>query len=219
MTPRLIAISFLGLLLAACASYTPSSAPVPEPMPTAWTVQGTLAVAADPYADAERQKAFFDADLDEADVIAIEIVTENRGPNVMLVRPSDIILELPDGKKFSPSGVTTVVNKVGESGSVVGAAIAFGIIGMLAAPSAEEKARTARTADYKDKAFKETTLGQMDSAHGFVFFIPPRGTEPFDEAKLWVRFIDFDTATSEMVVTPLTGLKFEETKKKKTKTE
>ena len=97
-------------------------------------------------------------------------------------------------KKFSTSGVTTVVNKVGESGSVVGAAIAFGIIGMLAASSAEEKARTARMADYKDKAFKEALLGPNESAHGFVFFIPPRGTESFDKAKLRVRFVDFDAA-------------------------
>ena len=216
MTPRLIAISFLGLLLTACASYTPSSAPVPEPTLTEWAVQGTLAVAVDPYADAERQKAFFDTDLNDADVIAIQVVAENRGSKAMLVRPSDIILELPDGKKFSPSGVTTVVNKVGESGSVVGAAIAFGIIGMIAASSAEEKARTARTADYKGKAFKEITLGPNESAHGFVFFIPPRGTESFDEAKLQVRFVDFDAATSEIVEAPLTGLKYEETKKKKT---
>lgn len=212
---RKFAISLIGLLLGACASYTPSSAPVPEPTPTEWVVQDTLAVAADPFADAERQKTAFDADLNEAGVIAIQVIAENRGPRAMLVRFSDMILELPDGKKFSPSGITTVVNKVGESGSVVGAAIAFGIIGAIAASSAEESARTARTADYKEKAFKKTTLGQDESAHGFVFFIPPRGTEPFDEAKLRVRFVDFDAATSEMVEVSLSGLDYEETEKKK----
>jgi hypothetical protein len=130
-----------------------------------------------------------------------------------------MILELPDGKKFSPSGITTVVNKVGESGSVVGAAIAFGIIGVIAASGAEEEARTVRTADYKEKSFKETTLGQDESAHGFIFFIPPRGTEPFDKATLRVRFIDFDSATSEIVEVPLSGLNYEETKKENDETE
>jgi hypothetical protein len=219
MSTQTLTLSLLGLLLGACASYTPSSAPVPEPAPAEWIIQNTLAVAADPFEDAESQSATFDADLNEADVIAIQVIVENRGPQAVLVRPSDMILELPDGKKFSPSGITTVVNKVGESGSVVGAAIAFGIIGVIAASGAEEEARTVRTADYKEKSFKETTLGQDESAHGFIFFIPPRGTEPFDKATLRVRFIDFDSATSEIVEVPLSGLNYEETKKENDETE
>jgi hypothetical protein len=205
------AIVLSGVLLAGCASYTPSSAPIPEPTPAEWTVQNALAVAVDPYADAERQKATFDADLNKADVIAIQVVVENRQPRAMLVRPSDMALELPTGKKFSPSGVTTVVNKVGESGSVVGAAFAFGIIGAIAASDSEESARTARTADYKEKAFIETILRRQESAHGFVFFIPPRGTEPFDAATLRLRFIDFESAVSEVIEVPLSGLNYEET--------
>jgi hypothetical protein len=219
MSTQTLTLSLLGLLLGACASYTPSSAPVPEPAPAEWIIQNTLAVAADPFEDAESQSATFDADLNEADVISIQVIVENRGPQAVLVRPSDMILELPDGKKFSPSGITTVVNKVGESGSVVGAAIAFGIIGVIAASGAEEEARTVRTADYKEKSFKETTLGQDESAHGFIFFIPPRGTEPFDKATLRVRFIDFDSAISEIVEVPLSGLNYEETKKENDETE
>jgi hypothetical protein len=89
------------------------------------------------------------------------------------------------------------------------------INGALAASSAEEKARTARTADYKEKAFRDATLGEGESAHGFVFFIPPRGIEAFDEAKLRVRFVDFDEATSEFVDVPLAGLGYEEAKGRK----
>ena len=211
MNPRHFLLLPLGLLLASCASYTPSSAPVPQPEPTEWVVSGSLAVAAEAFSDEARQKAIFDADLDKAEVVAIQVVAENRGARRMLVRPSDMVLQLPEGQKFSPSGITTVVNKVGESGSVIGAAIAFGIIGVIAASNAEEKARTARTADYKEKAFKESTLSEADSAHGFVFFIPPRGTEPFDRAKLRVRFVDIDTATSEYVEVPLAGLAYQGT--------
>jgi hypothetical protein len=90
---------------------------------------------------------------------------------------------------------------------------------VIAASGAEEEARTVRTADYKEKSFKETTLGQDESAHGFIFFIPPRGTEPFDKATLRVRFIDFDSATSEIVEVPLSGLNYEETKKENDETE
>jgi hypothetical protein len=103
MSTQTLTLSLLGLLLGACASYTPSSAPVPEPAPAEWIIQNTLAVAADPFEDAESQSATFDADLNEADVISIQVIVENRGPQAVLVRPSDMILELPDGKKFSPA--------------------------------------------------------------------------------------------------------------------
>ena len=211
MNLRPFALPLLGLLLASCASYTPSSAPVPEPAPANWVVNGSLAVAAEAFSDEASQKAVFDADFDEAEVVAIQVVAENRGARKMLVRPSDMVLQLPEGRKFSPSGITIVVNKVGESGSVVGATLAFGIIGAIAASSAEEESRTARTADYKEKAFKESTLIEADSAHGFVFFIPPRGTAPFDRAILRVRFVDIDTASSEYVEVALAGLAYQGT--------
>lgn len=207
----------LSAVLGACASYTPSSAPIPDPAPAEWIRQDDLAVAVDPFVEEERQVATFDANLNDADVIAIQVSVENRSGRTVLIRPSDMILELPDGRKFSTSGVTTVVNKVGESGSVVGAAIAFGIIGAIAASSAEDDARTARTADYREKAFEDTILKTGSSAHGFVFFIPPRGTDPFEDATLHVRFVDFDSATSEIIEAPIHGLNYEETKEEKEK--
>jgi len=209
MNLRHIAVPILSLWLASCASYTPSSAPVPEPGPTDWVAGGTVAVAAEAFSDQERQKANFDADFDAANVVAIQLVAENRGARKVLVRPSDMALQLPQGRTLAPSGVTTVVSTVGESGSVVAAALAFGIVGALAASSAEEQARTARTADYTEKAFKESTLGEAESAHGFVFFIPPPGTGPFDSAILRVRFVDIDSATSEHVEVPLAGLAYQ----------
>lgn len=212
MIPRVPVSALIVPFLAACASYTPSSAPVPEPIATEWSIEDTVAVAVDPYSDAKRQMATFDANLNSADVIAMQVVAQNRGPQPMLIRPSDMVLELPGGRKLSPSGITTVVNKVGERGSVVGASIAFGLIGAIVASNAEESARNARTADYKEKAFKDTTMAANDEAHGFVFFIPPRGTAAFDQATLQVRFIDLDAATSKVVRASVTGLHYEETK-------
>ncbi len=202
-------------LLCACASYSPSSAPVPQPSPQEWTFHEDIAVAAEPYADEERQIATFDADLNNADVIAIQVTLENRGKRTVVVRPSDMLLELPGGRTLVSSSVTTVVSKVGESGSVVGAAIAFGIIGAIVASDAEDEARTARTADYKEKAFKDVTLHGSDSAYGFVFFIPPRGTDPFETATLLVRLVDFELATSEIVEVSLSGLDYVETTSQK----
>lgn len=217
---QVLLVSFsAALLVAACASYTPSSAPIPDRTSLAWSESDGLAVSADPFVEAERQTATFDADLNEADVIAIQVSVENRTERNMLVRPSDMQLMLPRNRVIAPSGITTTVNKIGENGSVVGATIAFGLIGALAASNAEENARTARTANYREKAFDEAILAKGEWSHGFVFFIPPQGTEPFDEAKLRVRFVDFDSAKSEMVEVGLVGLGYEETKEAKSRRE
>ncbi|MDH3596540.1 MAG: hypothetical protein OEU09_06955 [Rhodospirillales bacterium] len=205
----------LVLLASGCASYTPSSAPVPD----ASAIQLKQAnrgveAGADVYVEEERQKAIFDANLDEAGVIAIQVLAKNKTKRRMLVRPTDMVLTLQNGRAISTAGVNSVVNKVGEDGSVVGAALAFGIIGMLAASSAEEEARTARTEDYKHKAFKEVTLAPGQSGHGFVFFIPPPGTPDFNHATLRVRFVDSDTAKSRSVQLALRDLGFVKAEKK-----
>ena len=208
MNARTLAVLVVTVLLSGCASYTPSLAPVPQPTVKQWVVEGTVAVAADPYVEPERQRAVFDAELGKAGVIAVQVVAENRADRAVLLRPSDMILEFPDGSQLSPSGVTTVVNKVGESGSVVGAALACGLVGAIVASNAEEEARSARTGDYRDKAFKETTLGENDSAHGFVFFVPPSGAQLFADAILKVRFVDLDTAVTETVDVEISGLRY-----------
>ncbi len=207
---RNVALAPLVLAMAACASYEPSTVAVPQPTASQWVVLGDFAAAAEPYVDPEQQQAIFDADFDEADVIAIQVVVENRGKTSKLVRPSDIVLELPDGQKLPPATVATTVTKVGEDGSVVGSALAFGVIGAIVAANAENEARAARTQDYQGKALQVSALNKNDQAHGFVFFIPPRGTQPFDEGTLHVRFADTADSTSQVVELPLTGISYEE---------
>lgn len=206
-----LAIGLTAAVLSGCASYEPSSAPVPAPTAGDWYEAAGLAASVDPYMDVERQKKVFDADMNAADVIALQVSVENRTSRSQVVRPSDMMLILNDDRAFSPASVSAAVNKVGESGSVVGATIAFGLIGYLVASDKEDSARTARAEDYREKAFKDVTLASGDKANGFVFFIPPKGTEPFDDATLRVRFVDFDASTSETVDVKLTGLGYEET--------
>ena len=209
-----LAFGLTAAAVSGCASYEPSSAPVPVPTTDDWYEADGLAASVDPYVDFERQKKVFDADMNAADVIPLQVSVENRTSRSQVVRPSDMTLVLDHDRAFSPASVSAAVNKVGESGSVVGATIAFGLIGYLVASDSQDSARTARTTDYTDKAFKDVTLAAGDSAHGFVFFIPPKGTEPFDDATLRVRFVDFNSASSEMVDVKLTGLGYTETVKK-----
>lgn len=211
-----LAFGLTTAVLSGCASYDPSSAPVPAPATDDWYETSGVAASVDPYVDVERQKEVFDADMNAANVIPLQVSVENRTSRSQIVRPSDMMLVLNDDRALSPASVSATVNKVGESGSVVGATIAFGLIGYLVASNSEDSARTARAVDYKEKAFNDVTLVSGDKANGFVFFIPPKGTQPFDDATLRVRFVDSDGSSSEMVDVKLTGLGYVETVKKPT---
>lgn len=207
LTPA--ALTFLALLAAGCASYTPSSAPVPRAADAkAEVAEGGVVIGVDPYVEPERQKSAFDADFDEAGVLAIQLSAANEGGKRVLIRRSDMLLTLPDGSQIRPAGATSVVTKVGESGSVVGATIMFGIIGLLAAGSAEDTARAARTNDYRSKELQDLSLAPGESGDGFVFFIPPPETEPFETAELAVRVVDTETVTSHVLRVTLRGLGF-----------
>ncbi|MFQ5520114.1 MAG: hypothetical protein ACE5FK_01850 [Candidatus Methylomirabilia bacterium] len=202
-----VLIGFTG-----CASYTPSSAPIPkaEAMPV-WTTEGTVALGADPYVQPDRQTAVFDADLNGAGVLPIQVLLRNEGTRQRLIRPSNMSLVLPVGSEISSAGASAVAAKLESTGGVVGASIAFGLIGFLVASSAEDKARAARLADYRGKELQDVTLKKDESAHGFVYFIPPPGTPAFDDATLTVRFVDVEEATSFVVRLRLSGLGFKET--------
>jgi hypothetical protein len=191
--------------------------PAPTVQPADWHVKNGLAAAVYPYVEVEQQQKVLNADLNEADVIALQVIVENRTARMMLVRPLDLVLTLPDQRTLGPTSVASVANMVEETGSVAGPAIAFGIIGYMVASNAEEKAKQARVADYDAKSLRSKSLAKNQSTHGFVFFVPPPGSGAFDEATLSVFFVDEQAATTEMIQVPLTQLGFEpeEVRKKK----
>ncbi len=198
----------LLLLCSGCASYTPSSAPVPSVAAADWHTNDNLAVAVYPIVG-EEQEQMLDADLNEVGVLALQVVLENRGEYTKVVRSKDMVLTLPDERTFGPTTVDSVVYKVDESGSVIGSTVAFGLIGYMAASSAEESAKKARLMDYRAKSLGEEELAANDSAHGFVFFIPPPGSGTFDEATLSVFFVNEDLSTAKEVRVPVKGIGFE----------
>jgi len=202
-------IPLVAMLAEGCASYEPSSAAVRQKSEFTLVENEGVFAGADPYVASAEQADLFDADLDKADVIAVHVFVENGLDQPVLVRPSDMKLELPDGRAIAPSSASKTANKVGEKGSVVGATIAFGIIGALAASSAEDKARTARIDDYESKVLQPARLGAGQTEDGVVFFLPPKSWPAFDKAELSVRFIEADTGQSRVVPIPLRGLSFE----------
>ncbi|MGH7186134.1 MAG: hypothetical protein ACREIB_07660 [Pseudomonadota bacterium] len=171
-------------------------------------VQEGFSVAADPYIEPDRQRSVFDADLGGAGVLAFHVFVENKSGKPTIIRRSDMSLTPPEGTRIGPESANSAAVKVGESGSVVAASLAFGIVGALVAGSAEDSARNARIADYRSKEFPEQTFAKDQAAQGFVFFIPPPGTKPFDAATLTVRFVDAESGAVQSVDVPLAALKF-----------
>jgi hypothetical protein len=168
------------VVLASCASYKPVSAPVPVPANLQWSEPvGGYKAGAEALTQAHEQERYFDGDLGRAGVIPIQVVIRNTDGAPALVRRSDMALVLPDGRAIAPSSAQMAASEVGEDGSVVGATLMFGIFGLLAAASAEDDARAARTSDYRYIQLKDTTLGAGRSAQGIVFFIVPVGTPDF----------------------------------------
>jgi hypothetical protein len=204
----LVALGLASLLLLhGCASYTPKDVTVPKPavMP-AWVREGVVAVGADPYLQKERQKAAFDGDMSEEGILPVQVLVLNEGPRRLLVRASDMILLLPDGRQIASAGATAVATRFEQGiGDVIGWGIGFGIIGMLAASANKDSVRTARLSDYRSKELAEAFLDPGQSAHGFVFFIPPIGTTGMADGVLLVHFVDANDASRQSVRVPLRG--------------
>jgi len=198
------------LVFTSCATYTPSSAPIPklDAMP-ACRQAGSVTCGADPYVQPDRQKATFSGDLNKIGVLPIQVFLQNQGAREMLVRPSDIVLTLPNGNEVSCASASATAAKFESTGGVIASGIAFGMIGALVASSAEDKARASRLEDYRRKELKEVRLKKDESAHGFIYFIPSPETPSFTEAILKVRFIDVEEGTSSVVDLPLKGLVFQ----------
>jgi hypothetical protein len=196
----------LVVAISGCASYRPTAAPIPQAgaMPHRQEVANAV-VAADPYTQPERVRATFGGNLIASGVLPIQVSVENLGPKRLLVRPSDTVLELSEGRQIAPAGASAAASKMERSGGVVAATVGFGLLGYLAASSAEDKARAARQEDYRRKEFQEKRLEKGESAHGFLYFLTPPGTTNLSSATLAMRLVDVEAGKSSVVKVPLTG--------------
>lgn len=206
---RTFALSLAFLVACAgCVSYTPTAAPIPQAgsMP-AWNTGGAVSVGADPYTQPARQATVFGGNLQAAGVIPIQVFVQNREERRLVIRPSDMVLALPDGSQMNATGAGAAAAKLEGGAGTTAVAMAFGCAGAMA----EEKTRAVRQEDYRRKELQDTNLRKDESTHGFVYFIPPVGTPAFTEATLVVRLVDVAEATSFVVRLPLTGVGFQGT--------
>jgi len=202
-----------------CASYTVRPAPAPKIVTMPFSrIENAVMVAVDPYIQPERQKEVFDADLKKLGVLPLYLVVENRGDRELsLQRFEAIALELPDGSQINPVDASPIARRLGRGDGdggfkrgdeVVGAVMLLPLLfpvalAILAAQTTETNTTEARIADYTNKEFKDVVLSKNDSAHGFVYFMPPEGTLWYTKARLVLRFVDKTAGTSFVIRVPV----------------
>jgi len=199
----------LMLAIAGCASYNPSSLPLPKADSMATSLaDGPVTISVDPYVQGDRQKKVFGENLGSAGIIPIRVLLENSGEPRVLARISDIVMVLPDGTRINQAGARAANGKMSSSAGVVMAGVAFGAVGAIAAMVVEEDAKKKRLEDYQRKEFCDANLGKGDSSHGFLYFIPPTGVDKFSSAVLQVGLRGADDATFAVLELPVKDLKY-----------
>jgi hypothetical protein len=173
-------------------------------MPLSWTA-GAVMVRVDPYFDVARQRAVFDEDLSRDDVLAVQVYVAHTGGGQIMLDPSAVAIEFPDGRVVSPSTAMTVAAKVnGGTGAVIGSGLAFGVLGFAIAQHATETVKANRIEDYARKELAPVTLSGVASAHGFVFFIGPPKLA-FREGTLCIPFATADGTAPHVARLRLSG--------------
>lgn len=198
MVPIAAVLLVVLLGIPGCAG-TPSPAPLPRiaALPVSVT-DGVVKVGADPYSSGSRQKEVFGADLGLWGIIPIQIYLENPGDRPVQVKVSDISLVLPDGTRVFHAGARAVSTKLSRNGAMIVGTVAFGLPGGIAGYYAEEKGRGPRLDDYLKKELQNASLGRGESAHGFLYFIPPLRSTGIDSALLRFRIVYDDNSVSNV---------------------
>jgi len=221
---RVFALIVTGLL-AACSSYHAHEAPraAPESMPSRYRA-GSLSLGADAYSQPDRQEQMFGEDLTRIAVLPIQAVVTNDAEQAVTIAPENFRLALPrqDAAAPRPSfeissllapeiGIADYaaagVGALGGIGGAIGA-IAGRLIGFMGAAALDwsrQSTLQARGEDYERKGWKAVKLGRNQSASGFLFFVIPPGTAPFDEAVLHLTVQQSDNHTMNLSIT-LKGL-------------
>jgi hypothetical protein len=208
MRKAIALVLVLTILTTSCASYTAQSVtkPAVESAPFSRT-EDDFTVGVTPFVDPEQSKKAFDADLKGAGILALQVIAHNnKAKRVLAVRKSDIALRLPDNKEFTPAPASAVAARFESVAGVVGATIAFGLIGLLIASGQREKADSARRADFTTKEFQDATLAPQESAHGFLFFLIPDDVRELKDVELSVRGLDAAEGAVIRVSVPLGNL-------------
>jgi hypothetical protein len=201
---RLVALVSGIDLLAGCASREAREVIPPEISGMPFSVrEGDVSLGADPYVQSERQEQVFAADLSEQAVLPVQVVMANSADSQLQVDPALFKLALPGRETTAPrpgvevammfppeagvahyatTGVAVLGGLAGPIGAIAGRVA--GLLGALMLNQMDGDTAQSRQDDYLRREFRAGRIGRGETARGFLYFVLPRGTPPFDEAML-----------------------------------
>lgn len=165
-----------------------------------------MSVGVIPYVEKQKSEQTFGADLKQAKILALQVAVRNTGPRRLAIRKSDFTLRLDDGNDHLPAPITSIATRLESNAGVIGWTLAFGVIGLLASSSQQDKADSARRADLRNKEFQDTSLATQESAHGFLFFLIPDSVRDLKNLTLVAKAVDVQELKGISVAVPLPDL-------------
>jgi hypothetical protein len=206
-TRKWAAMSALFFFTSSCASYTAQSVPVLTVESTAFSGEEEgLRVGVTSFSDKEKSMQTFGADLKAVNILALQVAVKNSAPQRLALRKTDFALRLSDGNEHLPAPTTSVATRLESNAGVIGWTVAFGIIGLLASSSQQDKADSARRADLRNKEFQDTTLASQETAHGFLFYLIPDHVRELKNVTLVARGVEVQALRKVTVTVPLLDL-------------
>ena len=194
----------IGLLLAGCAAYDGNQALAKPIAAMPYSVKdGSVSLGADPHVETERQDTIFDADFSALAIVPIQVAVANEGSRVLRVGPDQFALSLPSGDTTAPrsgsevaeilpperslghyatGGVSMLGGLAGPIGALAGRVV--GLLGTVMLSRYDAEAAEGRRDDYARKELPNLELRRGEFARGFLFFVLPHGTPPFEDATL-----------------------------------
>ena len=211
------------LLLDACSTYSAKDAPHPVVMPYRHQL-GPLSLGVDAYTQPSRQEEVFGEDLTKIAVLPVHVVVSNTATRPVVIAAENFELALPGKQSATPrpsfeiagllapelgvadyatAGVGMLGGLGGAIGAVAGRMVSY--LGAAALGWSRDKTLQARGEDYDHKSFKPVRLAQGQSAEGFLFFVIPPGTPPFNDALLRLSAQPNENENLTLTIT-MTGL-------------
>jgi hypothetical protein len=171
LTPLVLLAPIQG----ACASYTPQPVKLLRIDAATSTIRTQqLALGATLLVDPEQSKHLFQEDLKQKDILAVQIVVQNRSPHPIEIRRDNFSLHLNATESHAPVPPERIAERLERHVSVLGWTLGFGIVGYGASSlsaAQHEIANSMRLGDLRTKEFGQARVAPEESARGLLFFV------------------------------------------------
>lgn len=205
---------FMAMLVAGCASYTPTLAKLNASGPNIGkAVQGDLTLYVEEYATPEKSEKAFDTNLADEGVLPLLIQVENNGEQPYEVKTADMRVQGDAPlKAITPEEAASKAKR-----SAVGRAVGWSlIVPIIAIPIAVAASATHTSKvnkqivqDFCQKAFQEGVIAPHKDQSGFLFFELDEGRKDLAGLRLELTAKNVTTGEVVTIAAPLPAVKFD----------